>query len=397
MNRVVWSWASVLLVLCGCAREQQYEKPLTPVTLYKVEEFAGEARPTYSGTVEPASHVDVSFKSGGYVDRISTRPGGGLIQEGDFVEKGAVMATLRTKDYDIKVTEAKTQLQQAQAGTVQAEAAVAGNKIARDKAKADFERAGRMLKVESLTKVDYDGAKAAYDGAEQTLAAAQGQLDLARARVDGARALISEAEYALADTAIAAPISGTVFRRNIEVGMLVGPGTPGFTLADTSSVKIVFGAPDVLLSKLKPGLPLEVTTEVYPDVRFPAHINRIAPAADMKSRVFDVELIIPNQGNRLKAGMTVSIEVGEKTFAHPVPVVPLPAIVNSGGARDYSVFVVHDQGERTTVQRRSVQLGNAFGNRIAVTSGLNAGENVVLSGATLIREGETVRVVPAVQ
>jgi len=79
--------------------------------------------------------VDASFKSGGYVDKILTRPGGALIQEGDFVEKGTVMATLRTKDYDIKVTEAKTQLQQAQAGTVQAEAAVAGSKIGRGRLK----------------------------------------------------------------------------------------------------------------------------------------------------------------------------------------------------------------------------------------------------------------------
>lgn len=391
------SLAPAILILSGCARETPYEKPLTPVTVYTVEQYSGEARPIYSGTVEPTLHVDASFRFGGYVDQILTRNGGTPIEAGDFVEKGAVLASLRKRDYEIKVIEAKSQLQQAEAGQQQANAAMMAAQVGRDKTRVDFERAGRLLKAESLTKVDYDAAKAGYDSAEQNLAAAEAQMGVAKARVEGARAVQTEAEYALADSSISAPISGVVFKRTVEVGSLTGPGVPAFVLADTSTVKVIFGAPDTLLARLKPGQPVEVTTEVYPDFRFPARITRIAPAADSKSRVFDVEVTIPNQGNRLKAGLTVAIEVGEKTVRHPVPVVPLTAVIRGGnGARTYSVFVAPGQGEQTAVQRRTVQLGDAYGNRIAVTSGLNPGEKVVVSGATLLREGQQVRVVPSI-
>jgi RND family efflux transporter MFP subunit len=398
MRNLLCTLAPSLLILSGCAGEPHYEKPLTPVTLYTVEQYPGESRPIYSGTVAPKTAVDVSFKFGGYVDHVLSKDGRTPIQEGDFVEKGAVLASLRKRDYEIKVIEAKSQVRQSEAGLGQARSAVSAAEIVRSKAQSDFERAGRLLKAESLTKVDFDAAKTGYDSAEQNLAAAQAQLELAKARAEGARAIVTEAEYGLADSSVYAPISGIVFKKNVEVGSLAAPGVPVFVLADTSSVKVIFGAPDTLLTKLKIGHPVEVTTEVYPDIRFPARITRFSPAADEKSRVFDAEVTIPNGANRLRAGMTVAIEVGEKTVARPVPVVPLTAVVRIGGdARNYSVFVAPGQSEQTAVQRRAVQLGTAYGNRIAVTSGLNPGERVVVSGATLLREGQQVRVVPSIE
>ncbi len=395
MNRMVWGWAPTFLILCSCSHETQYEKPLTPVTLYSVEEYAGEVRSTYSGSVEPLTRVDVAFRSGGYVDQILSRDGKQPIQEGDFVKKGAVLARLRTKDYDVKVSQAKWQVEQAQAGLVQAQSGVLASEVGRNKAQADLDRASRLLKAESLTKVDFDGAKAGYDSAEQNVSAAKAQVEMAKARIEGARAMMTEAEYALGDSAITAPMSGVVFRRAIEPGALVGPGTPAFTIADTSSVKIIFGAPDMLVGKLKIGQRMDVTTEVYPDVRFPARISRISPAADVKSRVFDVELTIPNQGGRLKAGMTASIEVNGTKAPHPLPVVPLTAVVRASvDSGAYSVFIARNQGEKTSVQRRDIKLGDAFGNRIAVTDGLAVGDKVVVTGATLVRDGDTVRVVP---
>ena len=101
---------------------------------------------------------------------------------------------------------------------------------------------------------------------------AKAQLDNAEAMLGGAKAMVAEANLALKDSVLTSPSPGVVIKRLVEVGSLVGPGTPAFVLADLSTLKAVFGAPDVLLSKLKLGMPLTLTTEA---LHGPRHVDRI--------------------------------------------------------------------------------------------------------------------------
>ena len=164
--------------------------------------------------------VDLAFKRGGYVESLlQVRGADGIarsVQEGDLVASGAVLATLRQSDYVDKRTQAEAQLREAEASL--------------SHATSESERAGRLFATGSLTKRDYD--------------AAQTQVDVIRAKRDGARALVQEAQNAVADTNLASPIDGVVLKRLVEVGSLAGPGTPGFVIADSRRVKVVFGAPD---------------------------------------------------------------------------------------------------------------------------------------------------------
>ena len=102
---------------------------------------------------------------------------------------------------------------------------------------------------------------------------------------------------------------GWVLKRNVDVGTLVGPATNGFTLADTRSVKAVFGVPDTAMANVRLGSAQSVTTEALPGV-FQGHITSISAAADPKSRVYSVEVRIDNPRNELKAGMIASITLG---------------------------------------------------------------------------------------
>ena len=104
----------------------------------------------------------------------------------------------------------------------------------------------------------------------------------------------------------AGPFSGWVLKRSVDVGTLVGPATNGFTLADTRSVKAVFGVPDTAMANVKLGSAQSVTTEALPG-SFSGHITSISAAADPKSRVYSVEVRIDNPRNELKAGMIASI------------------------------------------------------------------------------------------
>jgi multidrug efflux system membrane fusion protein len=124
-------------------------------------------------------------------------------------------------------------------------------------------------------------------------------------------------------------------------------------------------------------------------------VSAVSPAADPKSRVYSVEVTIPNPRNDLKSGMIASITIGSSRPEKRALVVPLSAIVRSSGdANGFAVFVMNGDDSSAIARARDVGLGDAYGNMIAVVSGLSPGERVVTVGATLIKNGEQVRVIP---
>ena len=230
--------------------------------------------------------------------------------------------------------------------------------------------------------------------AKVELDAMSARLETANARVQGARARIREARIALSDCTLRAPIDGVVLKRPIEVGSLVGPGSLGFVIADTANVKVVFGAPDNLIEKIRPGGSLKVAFDAVPG-DFAGTITRIAPSADLRSRVFDVEATIPNPKDQLKVGMIAKLVVSESSLDRQALVLPLTAVVRSpNDPRGFSVFVVDGDKGKDTAHSRDVKLGDVVGNAIIVTEGLKSAERVVSMGATLLTNGDAVRVIP---
>ena len=180
----------------------------------------------------------------------------------------------------------------------------------------------------------------------------------------------------------------------MELGALVASGTQAFSLADVHLVKAVFGIPDTLLSSVRLGADQVVTTESIPQ-EFKGRITAITPQADQKSRSFQVEVTIPNPKSLLISGMVASLVLREGKLPTPALVVPLNAIISSGGnANQFSAFVVTHEGDKDVVRRHAVQPGSAYGDRVAITTGLQLGDRVVTNGAALVTEGQAVRIMP---
>lgn len=442
--------------LAGCTREAPYQPPPTPVRAQAVEMYSATGGLRYSATVRPYTQVESAFRIGGYVEAIlQVMPGSDArrrdVQEGDRVARDTVLARVRGADYEVKVNQAKAYLAEAVAAAEAAHSQLAEAEAASEaaqsqlvealaasegaqsqlaealagwqQARLDLDRATKLLETRSIVKPEYDAAnaraevmQAKVEGARAQLAgiqarvqtaraqvrmsqakvaAARAQPQLAQAGVNRARAQIEEAEIARRDAALRAPIDGVVLKRSVEVGTLVGPGVPAFVVADTSSVKVVFGVPDVMVGKMKLGSVHSITTEAIPGVEFRGRLTRVSPAADPKSRIFEVELTIPNPRDQLRIGMIATLEVANAASPDPVPVVPLSAIVRpKTDASGYAVFVVEERDGRGTARLRRVKLGEAFGNMIAVTEGVRAGERVIGTGATLVEDGQPVQVLP---
>ena len=258
--------AAALCAACstGCREQKPRVQILTPVSVRTVEQYRQTTGTQYAGNVEPASRVDVAFRVGGYIQEVLTVRSGGalrLVQEGDRVARGTVLARVRETDYAAKVDQARSQLSQALLAVPQAKSQLQEAQVALEHAKADFGRARNLFDTQTITRADFDGAKARLDMTRARFEQVKDMPELAKARVEGAQAMVREGELALGDCALKAPIGGVVIKRMVEVGSLVGPGVPGFILADSSVVKVVFGAPDALLPRLKLAQGIMVTTE----------------------------------------------------------------------------------------------------------------------------------------
>lgn len=375
----VFSIAAVAAsVLAATACEQVHGKadaPARPVKIQGVEALAQESRARYSATIEADELVSLAFKSSGYVDVVLHRRGADgqmhPLQPADTVRAGDVLARVRDNDYRERVNQNTSSAREAEAG--------------RAKAQLDLERARALFAAESLTKPDLDGALAAFDSAD--------------ARLSGARAQLALAELGLRDCALVSPIDGVVLERRVEVGTLAGPGVVGFVVGRVAPVKAVFGVPDLLVDRMKLGAEIEVATEAFAGTTFRGRVTAIAPAADTQSRVFNVEVSVPNADGRLRPGMIGRVEVAAGPVAAEAPragtvAVPLVAVVRSDkGEGAYAVFVVEGSQERPVAKVRPVTLGDVRGNVVAVTSGLTQGERVVVSGPGLLTDGEPVRII----
>jgi RND family efflux transporter MFP subunit len=351
----------------GCAHEASPPAARTPVRVETIGTTGAPGAARYSAAMLPASRVDLAFKVPGYVAEIAQVADGRgrrALQEGDRVTRGQSLARLRPDDYDVKVNQAQSQEAEVEAALSQAKQA--------------FDRATGLYERKSLTRTDYDAAKAAYE--------------TALAKQAGAGALAAEAKNARGDSTLRSPMDGIVLKRLIEVGSLVGPGTPGFVIADTSSVKVLFGAPDIVVRKLALHQPVTITTAAYPNERFSGRITSLAPAASPGSLVFDVEVTVPNGKGRLKPGMVASFEL-ERDGAPASLTVSLAAILRSTKRADgYALFVVEEENGAAHARLREVTLGEMVATGVSVTSGLREGERVVVSGTTIVTDGEAVEI-----
>ncbi len=166
-------------------------------------------------------------------------------------------------------------------------------------------------------------------------------------------------------------------------------------MADIRSVKVVFGVPDLMLRDLQLGSPLAITTEPMSGTEFPGRITNISPAADPKSRVFNIEITVPNPHHQLKPGMIASLQVAGGTLPEPIAVVPLSAIVRPRDNPDgYAVFVVEAHDGQQVARLRHVNVGAVYGNMIAVPEGLKVGERIIVTGTAQLVDGQQVRVIP---
>jgi multidrug efflux system membrane fusion protein len=355
------------LVMTSCISKEPIEQPPQGVRAKKIEAAHGATSGLrFSAVVMPDAQVPLAFRIPGYVVSIKEvrGQGGGMreIAEGDRVRRGDALARIRSTEYEDQVHQATSQAEAVEAAAVRAQ--------------LDWERATRLYDAQSLTKPEYDAARAQYDATQAELRAA--------------RAQTSETETALSDTTILAPFDGEIVEKAVELGAYVGPGIPTFAVADTDPVKIVVGVPDTSVRSLEVGRRVAVSVG---DFRASLTLASAGSSAADPGQHFEVEVAIPNRERLLKVGMIGSLQFLDGAVEQQASdlLVPLEAIVQSpdGG---YGVFLVSKSSEGNVAELNPVEVGTVEGNEIRVVNGLAPGVTVVTAGATLLKDGQRVEV-----
>jgi multidrug efflux system membrane fusion protein len=392
---IVVVFAAGLLIMSGCGEGKAESKGAAPVPVQtaSVEEVAVNNATEYSATIEPDTTVEMAFKVDGYVDSL-LKVGGRNVQEGDFVARGSVLARVRQSDYRASLDVSHAQTLQASEGLNAAIWQLSQVEAIHRKASLDADRAAALYQEKALTKPDYDAARAQLDSTRAQVEAARKNVEALRNSVESAKAQERLAGITFADTALVAPMPAVVLEKKVETGSLVGRGIPVFRLGDLATVRMAFGVPDTLVVGLKLGALIPVHVDALPDLPFQGRIRQIAAAADPATRLFRVEVAIPNTTQQLRAGMMGKVSVPDNSEPAPLPAVPATALLRSpSDPNAASVFVIEGESDKAVARLRSIRLGQFVGSRVVVLAGLNRGEQVVTGGRQNLVDGADVRVV----
>jgi RND family efflux transporter MFP subunit len=331
-----------------------------------------------SGYVTARRQATVSAKITGKVVEV-------LIEEGQRVEEGAVLARLDD-------TEARAQLALTQAQLVAARSQAAEIRAQLEQAERDFVRQQQLFERQLV--------------AAQTLDAALAQRDTLRARlvniseqIKVAQEAVAVAQVQLENTVIRAPFSGVVVAKAAQPGEMISPISAGGgftrtgigTVVDMDSLEIQVDVNEAFINRVTPGQPVEAMLNAYPDWKIPAEVIAIVPTADRSKATVKVRIALKQKDPRIVPDMGVRVAFlnppGKAAPAAATPGVLVPAeAVRAQGAQGVVFVFTNDK-----VERRSVTLGQAAGANRQVLSGLRDGERVVLSPPESLRDGETVK------
>jgi RND family efflux transporter MFP subunit len=332
-----------------------------------------------SGYVTARRQATVSAKITGKVTEV-------LIEEGQRVAEGAVLARLDDTEAKAQLTLARAQLAAArsQEGEIRAQLAQAE----RDYARQQELHARQLVAAQSL-----DAALAQRDMLRARLAN-----NVEQVRVAGES--VSVAQVQLDNTVIRAPFSGVVIAKAAQPGEMISPISAGGgftrtgigTIVDMDSLEVQVDVNESFINRVTAEQPVEATLNAYPDWKVPGSVIAIIPTADRSKATVKVRVaikskdarIVPDMGVRV-AFLTTQPATGRPAAA-PAVLVPAEAVRGEGATAVVFVYAAD------RVERRGVTLGQAVGADREIVSGLRAGERVVVTPAPTLKDGDAVRV-----
>ena len=308
-----------------------------------------------------------------------------MIEEGQRVEEGEVLATL-----DDAEAQAELSLREAQLASARAQLDEIRTNAAN--ARREYERQ-QSLDARKLTSAS------ALDGARTLVEALDGRLRAQEREVDVASESVDSAQVQLDNTIVRAPFSGVITVKAAQPGEMISPISAGGgsirtgigTVVDMDSLEVQVDVNEAYINRVLPGQPVEAVLNAYPEWKIPAHVIAIVPTADRSKATVKVRIALDERDGRIVPDMGVRVAFLEEdkpaTAAAPAApgvLVPAAAIRKDGNVD--VVYVLKDG----KAQRRAVSLGGTVGDSRQLRAGVAAGERVITEAPAELKDGDAV-------
>lgn len=292
-----------------------------------------------SGTVDADGRVDVKSEASGEVSEI-------LVEEGDTVAAGALLARIDPTDAERKVQDARATYQSARSRLALAEASLSAARGDSIEAGGRYDRRKQAYAAGAVSGEALQEARTAYSRSVESVRQREAEIASAEAELARAGLSVEDAERRLSKTSIRAPSAGTVLSVNVERGSMVssgitnvGGGTALLSIADPSRLFVNVKLDEAQIGSVKPGQEATIRVDAYPERTFRGVVDRIAPLGVAEANIvtFDVKVRIVDRAARLlRVGMSADVEI--ETERHEgVLLVPAAAVrrdTAAGGAAD---------------------------------------------------------------
>jgi multidrug efflux system membrane fusion protein len=339
--------AALVLAACNGA---EVEAPPRPAIVVQPAPATAGPLDSYAGSLRARHESALAFRVGGKVARR-------LVDVGDRVSAGQVLAELDRVDLDLEVGAAAAAL-----ASAEADAVLAASELARHE-----ELQQRRLISQS-----------ALDARRNADAAAKARVRQAQSRLDSAR---NAASYA----ALRAPAAGVVTQASAEAGQVVAAGTPVVTIAQTGEVEALINVPEGRVGAFRPGLPVRVALWAERDLELAGQVREVSPEADPRTRTYDVRVSIEDLPASAQLGMTARVVLAGDTTGSLA--VPLSAVTEIDGRP--SLWRVDP--ERLTVAPVPVEVAMWGSEAAMLAGGVDADDWIVAVGVHRLTPGQPIR------
>lgn len=250
-----------------------------------------------------------------------------------------------------------------------------------------------------LIRAAFDAAQTGFNFAEDTFQRlsvlyadsiiSTQDFNSARAQRDQAKAQLDQVTKQLEDATIKAPFSGRIESRFVRTGELINPGMPVVRLVNNNRVKINAGVPERFARDVREGTPVVVTFRSNGDSQYNTRVSFAGLTIDPDTRTFTVEVEIPNRDGWIKPEMVADLQILRRVVDEAV-IVPRTAIVRD--ETGVNIFVSRQHNGSKIASLIPVETGAASGGLIQITNGLDAGEEVVITGISNLSTGDRLNV-----
>ncbi len=345
----------MVAALVACSNREQAAQPPRPVLVVRADaapDPVADGLTAYPGEVRAREETALSFRVGGKLVRR-------LVDVGDRVRRGDLLAELDPGDLRLQVESLQAQLTSAEAQLV--------------RARADYARVASLAKDQLVSRSSLDQQTA-------TLRAAEAQVRAARAQVDLSR---NQAGY----SQLRASQDGAIASRMIEAGQVVSAGQSVFALAVDGGREVAFALPEAAIRDVVVGQPVVIELWSAQGQRMTGRIREIAPAADAQARTYAARATFdpgPSQRTDLGQSARVYIPAAQSSAAMRLPL----SALQRGDKGETAVWIVEPKTPKA--RRVPVRIGSYAADGVAVLSGLKPTDWVVAAGGHLLHEGQAV-------